>query len=186
MEPVFTIGYGNRSRERLLAALSCRQIKYLIDVRSNPRSNYRPEFSDDQLKDFLKNAGISYVPMGDSLGGRPSDPTCYRHGHVIYDEVRERPFFKTGIRRIQSALKKNLRICLMCSEGKPEECHRSKLIGFVLETLGIPVIHIGVQEEEISQRDVLTKLAASQSNLFGNALTSRKTYRVRTIEGAFE
>jgi uncharacterized protein (DUF488 family) len=186
MEPVFTIGYGSRSREAFLAALSRRQIGYLIDVRSNPRSNYRPEFSKDQLKEFLENAGISYVPMGDALGGRPSDPSCYREGHVIYDEVRERRFFKIGIRRIQTALRRNLRVCLMCSEGKPEQCHRSKLIGATLDALGVQVIHIGAQEEEVSQRDVLAKLAPAQSNLFGNGLISRKTYRVGRLERAFE
>src|ERR1700690_1401856 len=162
MDSVFTIGYGSRSRELFLAALSRRKIRYLIDVRSNPRSNYRPEFSNDQLKAFLKSAGISYVPMGDALGGRPPDPGCYREGHVIYDEVRERRFFKSGIQRVQTALRKNLRICLMCSEGKPEQCHRSKLIGAALDALGIRVIHIGAQEEEISQRDVLPKMAPTQ------------------------
>ena len=30
----------------------------------------------------------------------------------------------------------------MCSEGKPEMCHRSKLIGATLDELGIPVLHI--------------------------------------------
>ena len=31
---------------------------------------------------------------------------------------------------------------LMCSEGKPEMCHRSKLIAASLIELGIPVAHI--------------------------------------------
>ena len=30
----------------------------------------------------------------------------------------------------------------MCSEGRPEQCHRSKLIGEALAAAGIPVCHI--------------------------------------------
>jgi uncharacterized protein (DUF488 family) len=179
MNSIFTIGYGNRDWNGFLTALKLRQIAYLIDVRSNPRSAYRPEFSTDQLRKSLKDSGIAYVLMGNTLGGRPSDDSCYRDGHVVYDEVRDRAFFLTGIRRIQTALGKNLRVCLMCSEGRPEECHRSKLIGVSLDRLGIEVVHIGVQGEEILQHDVLAKISPAQSNLFGNGLTSRKAYKVR-------
>jgi len=182
MHPVFTIGYGNRSREAFLAALSHRQIQYLVDVRSKPSSTYRPEFSMDQLKGFLRDSGISYVPMGDSLGGRPVDPSCYKNGHVIYEEVRNREFFQAGIRRIRTALERNLRICLMCSEGKPEDCHRSKLIGATLDAMGVQVIHIGIQEEEIPQKEVIARLAPAQSSFFGIKLESRKAYRVRKAE----
>lgn len=177
MHVVLTIGYGAKPLEQILNALSCRHIQYLIDVRSNPRSDYRPEFSGDALEDHLKRVGVTYVHMGDSLGGRPKDPTCYHQGHVLYDLVRERGFFRAGIRRIQNALNKNLRICLMCSEGKPENCHRSKLIGVTLRDLGIDVIHIGPQEEELSQEQVLARIAHSQGDLFGRKLASRKAYR---------
>lgn len=178
MEPVFTIGYGAKPLEDFLKALSRRAIQYLVDVRSSPRSHYRPEFSANQLEDYLRNADITYVSMGDSLGGRPEDPTCYYAGYVMYDVVRERPFFKAGIDRIRTALSKNLRVCLMCSEGKPEDCHRSKLIGVTLTDLGIDVIHIGAQEEELSQDQVLARIAPSQPNLFRGKLASRKAYRV--------
>jgi uncharacterized protein (DUF488 family) len=178
MEPVFTIGYGNRPLEEFRSALSSRSIQYLIDVRSSPKSIYRPEFSGEELENFLKRVGVTYISMGDSLGGRPEDPTCYYDGHVMYDAVRERAFFKAGIERIQNALSQNLRVCLMCSEGKPEDCHRSKLIGVVLQSLGIRVIHIGPQEEELSQDDVLARLATPQAELFGGKFASRRAYRV--------
>lgn len=178
MELVFTIGYGHRPVEAFLAALSQRRIQYLIDVRSSPWSKYRPEFSANELRVLLKQSSISYVSMGDSLGGRPLDPTCYQDGHVLYDLVRERHFFQDGIKRIQRALHKNLRVCLMCSEGKPEDCHRSKLIGTALEAVGVRVIHIDAQGRELPQRDILAKISPAQPNLFGNGLASRKAYKV--------
>ena len=177
MEPVFTIGYGNRPVADFLAALSRRRIQYLIDVRSSPRSKYRPEFSANELRTLLKQSDISYVPMGDSLGGRPDDSSCYEDGHVLYDLVRERHYFQDGIKRIQEALSKNLRVCLMCSEGKPEDCHRSKLIGSALEALGVNVLHIDAQDEELSQREVLARITPVQPNFFGSRMTSRKAYK---------
>lgn len=177
MESVFTIGYGNRPVADFLAALSRRRIQYLIDVRSSPRSKYRPEFSANELRTLLKQSDISYVPMGDSLGGRPDDSSCYEDGHVLYDLVRERHYFQDGIKRIQEALSKNLRVCLMCSEGKPEDCHRSKLIGSALEALGVNVLHIDAQDEELSQREVLARITPVQPNFFGSRMTSRKAYK---------
>lgn len=177
MLPVFTIGYGKRTLEDFLATLVRRKIRYLIDVRSNPRSSYRPEFSHQELRKSLKHAGISYVPMGDTLGGRPRDPSCYKGGRVLYEEVRERRFFQVGIRRVEAALREGLRVCLMCSEGRPEECHRSKLIGVALDSLGVQVIHIGAGEEDIPQKEVLAKLAAPQGNLFGQEHISRRVYK---------
>jgi uncharacterized protein (DUF488 family) len=177
METLFTVGYGAKPLEQFLDVLTRYKIQYLVDVRSSPRSSYRPEFSAEHLEKSLKNIGIAYVSMADSLGGRPNDPTCYYDGHVEYDVVRERPFFKAGIERIQTALNKNLRVCVMCSEGKPENCHRSKLIGATLADFGVDVVHIGAQEEELSQAEVLARIAPSQPNLFGTRLASRKAYR---------
>jgi uncharacterized protein (DUF488 family) len=59
MQPVFTIGYGTKPLEQFLKTLYRRDIQYLIDVRSSPRSNYRPEFSSDALENSLKRAGIT-------------------------------------------------------------------------------------------------------------------------------
>ena len=39
----------------------------------------------------------------------------------------------------------------MCSEGKPEQCHRSKLIGASLDEEEIPVIHIDENDEQQTQ-----------------------------------
>jgi uncharacterized protein (DUF488 family) len=178
MQPVFTIGYGNRPMGEFLTLLSQNCIKYLIDVRSEPRSRYRPEFTADALKDKLREVGIEYVPMGRSLGGRPDDPTCYQNGHVVYAFLRDRAFYRTGIRRIQRALAQQLRVCLMCAEGKPEDCHRSKLIGATLSELGIEVVHIGVAGELYSHADVMTRIEPTQPSLFGDQLVSRRAYRV--------
>ena len=67
--------------------------------------------------------------MGENLGGRPKDRSCYDHeGHVLYEKISEKSFFIEGVNRLKVAYEKNLRVACMCSELNPCDCHRSKLI----------------------------------------------------------
>ena len=181
--PILTIGYGQRSPSELLALMRDQGIAFIIDVRSNPVSKFQPDFSRPVLEPFLKTSGIQYVFMGDTLGGRPSDPTCYSEGHVVYDAVREREFFKTGINRLQHASDGGHRICLLCAERKPEDCHRSKLIGVALQQLRYGVLHIDANNTLVSNDQVLARLEVPQGSLFPKGLKSRKAYRSAQTEG---
>ena len=180
--PLYTIGYGAREIDAFLAALRRYGIAYLIDVRTSPTSRYKPDFGRERLEEHLRRAGIRYVFMGDTLGGRPNDPTCYdADGRVDYANVAERDFFRAGLDRLASAHAQGLAACLMCSEGKPENCHRTKLIGKALVARGLPVAHIDENDELITQDDVLLRLTGGQPSLFGDALlpgSSRKRYTV--------
>ena len=49
----------------------------------------------------------------------------------------------------------------MCSEGKPEACHRCKLIGVTLTTQDIPVIHIDENGEQVTQEKVVERLTGA-------------------------
>ena len=180
VSPIYTLGYGARDIDDLLAVLQANQIQYLIDVRSVPYSGYKPEFSKNALQSFLETNGIRYVFMGDSLGGQPDDAHCYTDGKVDYEKVAQRPFFREGIERLHKASRQDQRVVLMCSEGKPENCHRSRLIGQTLTTEGIEVLHIDEADAVISQKEVLLRLTGGQLNLFGDdyfGFTSRKRYR---------
>jgi uncharacterized protein (DUF488 family) len=178
--PIYTIGYGARTVDELAEVLKAQRIDYLIDVRTAPYSRYKPEFSKDALEGALKTHGIRYLYMGDSLGGRPDDPTCYVDGKVDYARLRDRPYFQAGIARIQAAFAQQRRVVLMCSEGKPEECHRSKLIGATLAGMGIPVAHIDENDELCTQTQVQERLDGPQLGLFDEPLsTSRKRYGKR-------
>jgi uncharacterized protein (DUF488 family) len=175
--PIYTIGYGARTIDDFLTVLDDHRIAYLIDVRSMPYSRFKPEFSRDALKARLTAAGIRYIYLGDRLGGQPNDAACYSDGKVIYDAVAQLPAFREGLGRVEQAYRQQLRVVLMCSEGKPEQCHRSKLIGQQLAQLNIPVIHIDENNAPIAQADVINELTDGQLSLFGDPeFTSRKRY----------
>jgi uncharacterized protein (DUF488 family) len=174
---ILTIGYGSRSTGDFFRILERARVQFLVDVRSNPVSRFNPDFSAEQLNEKLRTVGIRYISMGDTLGGRPEDPSCYENGHVIYSRVRETNFFKSGIERLLSASAQGIRICLLCSEIRPEDCHRSKMIGVALAQQGVPVVHLGTQGEHLSQVEVMARLQTAQTELFDEGLHSRKAYR---------
>ena len=176
--PIYTIGYGSRSMEEFLGALHAYGIAYLIDIRSSPYSRFKPEFSKGALESTLRSHSIRYVYLGDKLGGQPNDPSCYVEGKVLYGEVAKTDYFRDGLERVVNAYKRQLRVVLMCSEGRPEQCHRSKLVGQALEAQGVPVVHIDEDGRLISQSAVVSELTGGQPSLLGPPeFTSRKRYR---------
>jgi uncharacterized protein (DUF488 family) len=182
-----TIGYGSRSLDELVAALKAFGIDYVLDVRSAPYSKFKPEFSKEALEAALKARGLRYLFMGDTLGGQPRDPDCYTGGKVDYDKVRRQPFFQTGIDRLRKAHEQGVRAALLCSEGRPEQCHRSKMIGEALAAAAIPVRHIDEDGKLLSQAQVMDRLTGGQLDFFGGpALTSRKKYDAGRSGGGTE
>ena len=179
--PIYTIGHGNRKQDDFLGLLKEHDIQYLIDVRSQPYSKFNPHFNKSELKAYLEGHGVKYVFMGDTLGGRPSDTSCYdNEGKVDYEVILTKEFFKEGIDRLVVAHNKNVGAAVMCSESKPSECHRSKLIGRALADKGIILQHIDENGLIKDQLTVITELNKGQNDvdLFGERknLTSRKAY----------
>ncbi len=165
--PIWTIGYGSRSIAEFIEVLQQYEIVYLIDVRSVPHSSYKPEFSKKPLANEVEKHGIRYVFMGDLLGGKPDDESCYVNGMVDYEKVNIAEFYQRGIERLHTAFSQQQRIALMCAEGKPEHCHRTKLISTTLTHQNLPVIHIDENSEQITQEQVIDRITGGQLNLFG-------------------
>jgi uncharacterized protein (DUF488 family) len=179
--PLLTFGYGSRSEADILALLAHHGIEYVIDVRSTPWSRYRPEFSQDQLASSLRAHGIRYLFMGSELGGRPDDPDCYDDdGRVDYRACERRSAFREGIARLQGAWRAGHSVALMCSEGRPEDCHRTKLVAAALVGAGIEIRHIDERGTLRSHDEVLDRLRDPQTTLLedpGLIAKSRGRYR---------
>lgn len=170
---LLTIGYGNnRSFEDFVELLQHFGVRYLADVRTKPFSKYRPEFSRNSLEASLRGSALTYLYMGDTLGGLPIDETCYTDGKVDYSKVRERDWFIAGLQRLKRGWQGGHRIALMCAELEPHRCHRSKLIGEALQDLGIPIEHIDENGLAISQSDIMVRVNGNQPLLFDIGYTS--------------
>jgi uncharacterized protein (DUF488 family) len=184
--PLITLGYGTRSWDEAFGLLKLHGIGYVVDLRSVPWSRYRPEFSQDQLAAALRTHGIGYVFMGKELGGRPDDPSCYdEEGRVDYRACERRPAFRKGIKRLHDAWNEGHALALMCSEGRPETCHRVKLVAPALVAAGVEVLHLDEQGELRTQPEVLGRIQGPQTTLLEDPdvlLKSRNRYRpVRAV-----
>ena len=178
---IYSIGHGNKKTEDFIRELKAFGIAYLLDIRSKPYSKWNPAFNKNELENSLKGNGISYVFLGDQLGGLPSDTGCYdSEGKVIYDLIKEKKFFKEGLKRLIRGNEKKIKLAIMCSETNPGECHRSKLIGQELLKNGISLNHIVSDKLVKSQETVMTELTKGLGtvDLFGNVkeFVSRKSY----------
>jgi uncharacterized protein (DUF488 family) len=149
---IFTIGHSNLAAIDFVESLRGRQIQQLVDVRTSPYSRFAPQFNRENLAHDLKNAGIVYVFAGEALGGRPTDPNCYKDGQlpppkadylklVDYSAIASKPWYLEGIDRLIEVARDN-RTAIMCSEEDPNRCHRHHLISQTLLVRGIAVKHI--------------------------------------------
>lgn len=176
---IYSIGHGNKTLEKFIEELHAYKIEFLFDVRSKPYSKFNPHFNRDLLEAELIQNNVTYIYAGDYLGGLPSDISCYVKGKVDYEKVKEKDFFQTGINTIIEANDEKVVIALMCSESKPETCHRSKLIGQELLKYNISINHIINSDIIKDQEKVMSELMQGKNltNLFGDEnLTSRKKY----------
>ena len=178
---IYSIGHGNKSIEDFIKELREYSIAYVIDVRSKPYSRWNPQFNQPKLQSELEQAEITYVFMGDTLGGLPADQSCFdNEGKVVYEIVKSKAFFQDGLERLLKAHSKRINLAIMCSEAKPEECHRSKLIGRELLIHSVSVNHIVTNKKIKSQAEVMNEITKGKGeiDLFGNEVshTSRKSY----------
>jgi uncharacterized protein (DUF488 family) len=178
--PILTIGYGLRGGGEVIELLRRYGVEYVGDVRSVPFSRRRPEFSRPALERILQAAEIRYVFLGDVLGGRPEDPRCYDDdGHVDYDRCRDSDTFRTGIDRVEAAHQQGRCLALLCSEARPEDCHRTKLLAEMLAERGVSVRHINEHGNLVEHEEIAAKIHGAQLTLVAGDLgRSRRAYRV--------
>jgi uncharacterized protein (DUF488 family) len=179
---LYSIGHGNKTIEKFIEELKVFNIEYLIDVRSKPYSKFNQQFNQSELQKSLLKESIKYTFLGKELGGLPEDLSCYSSGHVDYDKLKENVTFKGGLDRLVAADSKGIKAAIMCSESKPEECHRAKLIGEELIKFDINLTHITKDKSKetatIDQKEVMLIVAPNgKFDLFGEVtLGSRKKY----------
>lgn len=138
---IFTVGHSNHTTEKLLSLLRTNAVTAIADVRSSPRTRINPDFSAPQIEYVLSEAGIRYAFLGEELGARSPDESCYEDGKVRYDRLARRTIFQDGLDRIEMGAEK-FRIALLCAEREPLECHRCVLVARHLAKRGLEVSHI--------------------------------------------
>jgi uncharacterized protein (DUF488 family) len=165
---VLTIGHSNLPTDRFMALLAKADVTAVGDVRSIPFSRWCPWFSAKALAQRLLGEGIAYIALGEQLGGRPRDPKLYRNGVADYEAMAARAEFVAGLERVVDEIARH-RVCLMCAEREPLDCHRCLLVGRALTERGLTLGHIradGTIESHAATEERLLALAGHDADLF--------------------
>jgi uncharacterized protein (DUF488 family) len=173
---LYTIGHSTLEIDDLLGLLKENYIQVLVDVRSQPYSRFNPQYNRGSFQHAMAYANIEYIFAGEYLGGRPTDPTCYKDGVVPdskanylklvdYAEVMKRDWYQRGIQRLLEIAGER-RTAIMCSEEDPMGCHRHHLITQTLLKQDITVWHIRSDGKVEEAKPLPEKIESQQLSLF--------------------
>jgi hypothetical protein len=137
-----SVGHSNHDWSAFVSLLRGAGVTSVADVRSSPYSGRYPYFNCRPLMRGLHGEGISYLFLGDRLGGRPGPPSLYDDdGRVNYERVRGAETFQRGLDQLLQALQENT-MAFLCSEEDPLDCHRGLMIAPALCERGCPPHHL--------------------------------------------
>jgi len=99
---LYSIGHSDHTLEEFLDLLRRHEIAVVVDVRSQPYSQWVPQFNRENLARDLGAAGVRYVFMGDSLGGRPAERALYDPGEErpSYERLAQSASYQVGIEQL--------------------------------------------------------------------------------------
>ncbi len=142
MPPLFTIGYEQAKPDAVLSELKRAKVELLVDTRAVAASR-RPGFSKRQLAAFLDAAGIAYVHL-QKLGTPAEGRAAARSGDLdtlwrIYDKHIKTPEAQEALEELIALIKLGKRVCLLCYERDPNECHRSRIAALVKKRMRVTV-----------------------------------------------
>jgi uncharacterized protein (DUF488 family) len=144
---IFTIGFTKKSAEHFFGLLRSHGVRRVVDVRLRPYGQLAGFARKEDLPYFLERLvdGCEYVhmpllaPTDALLDGRRSGQTweAYAAGFEALMEARNVPAV------LDQGDFERLPTCLLCSEDRPDECHR-RLLAERLQTHwpGIEIIHL--------------------------------------------
>lgn len=108
---ILTIGHSVHGPDAFLTLLKQHKISMLVDVRSKPVSR-QPHFNRDNLIRLVRSNGMDYRFGGLVLGG-------FSHAKI------GEKLFISKMETMLDMTQQGERVAMMCSEGKPCDCHRA-------------------------------------------------------------
>ena len=155
---LYTIGHSNHAMEDFLQIVQSHGITAVADVRSHPYARYATHFDQTPLSRALKRCGVEYVFLGEELGARRKEASCYLGDRVSFELVRQSPLFQQGLDRVRRGMQR-FQLALMCAERDPLTCHRTLLIARTLRG-ELPIEHILSADEIETHADAEQRLLA--------------------------
>ncbi len=144
---LYTIGFTKKTARSFFETLQHSRAKRLVDVRLNNASQLAGFAKRDDLEYFLKQlCHMDYVHLPDLLAPTPDLLQSYRKKDLAWAEYETRFLALIKDRRIQDRLSPGLldNACLLCSEDKPDRCHRRLIVEYLNNHWGnLEIVHLG-------------------------------------------
>jgi uncharacterized protein (DUF488 family) len=130
---IYTIGFTKKSAEEFFNLLKENNVKKVIDIRLNNKSQLAGFAKGKDLKYFLRV--ICNIEYFHKLEYAPTEELLkdFRDKKINWEEYKERYIAILDGRKILDELKlESFRdSCLLCSEAKAENCHRKLLANYL-------------------------------------------------------
>lgn len=187
---LFTIGYCLYSLENFLLTLKSAGIDAVVDVRAQPDISHFREYRMAYIKAALTEAGFHYLSFAKELGARPEKADLYSpQGQVDFSRLVCDQQFIDGRIRLKNGLDKGFRICLMCAQKDPLNCHRGVLIAHEMRRKypDIKIAHIWPDHNESqSELDKRAIREFRRKHYSGALLDSNAIGALSELERAYE
>jgi uncharacterized protein (DUF488 family) len=142
---LFTIGFTKKSAEQFFSKLQQAGVKRVVDVRLHNNSQLAGFTKRDDLEYFLRAiAGIEYVHIPD-LAPSPELFDRYKRGGQAWTEYEAEFLSLMKQRKIEKTVPRKLLdgSCLLCSEDKPDHCHRRLIAEYLRDRWeNVEITHI--------------------------------------------
>lgn len=145
---VYTIGFTRKTAEQFFTSLSDNRIDVLIDIRLNNTSQLAGFTKYPDIAFFLSRiCNIKYI-HDEKLAPTNEILKAYKNKNIDWAKYVEQFEALMIYRNIKAHIEQrykslfNMNICLLCSEDKPNQCHRSLVAPYFAELTNATVINL--------------------------------------------
>ena len=142
---IFTIGFTKKTAEDFFTRLIRAGVKRVIDIRLNNVSQLAGFAKRDDLRYFLRTiGGIDYTHRPD-LAPTQQILDDFKKNKGIWSVYEKNFLALLSARGVEKSITPELlhEACLLCSEEKPAQCHRSLVVEYFNSKWGnIKICHI--------------------------------------------
>lgn len=143
---IYTIGFTKKNAETFFGLIRSAKILTLIDVRLNNVSQLAGFAKRDDLRFFLKEiCNVNYIHKPE-LSPTQDILDAYKKKKISWEDYKDKFLHLMVKRQIEQLIKPEIldHGCLLCSEHKPDNCHRRLVAEYLSSNLNseLKIMHL--------------------------------------------
>lgn len=149
MTNIYTIGFTKKDAKTFFELIKENGITLIVDVRLNNTSQLAGFSKYPDIKYFLAKCARCYYKSDKNFSPLDSTLDDYKKKKIDWEEyvkqfnnIMEKRNIKEYIKNKYTEILEKETICFLCSEEKPENCHRRLIAEIFAEVYGLNVVHL--------------------------------------------